>query len=122
MLKQLLFVALVLVGFVPATQAQTLGLESKASASGTSAVADIYGEELNAKGDKGLFFWGLADTGKFGEIYLGPTWYPKKGIELQFGVGVENAPGFWRVGGAAYLSGKPGSLNLFWEDGASGYW
>ena len=116
-----LFVLLTALVTVP-VQAQTIGLESKTTPTGTSRLGNIYVEEVSEKTHAGLFAWGLADTGGFGEIYIGPTWYPRKWVELQVGAGIENHPGFWRVGTGVFLNGHLGSATILWETGVTGYW
>ncbi len=116
-----LFVLLATLVAIPA-QAQTLTLETKAEPSGTTYVGNIYVEEVSEKKRLGMFAFGLVDSVGFGQIYIGPTWYPKKWLEVQFGAGIENHSEFWRVGGGIYLIDNHGSGLLLWENGASGYW
>ena len=118
----ILIMAIVVLGTCSKAHAQSIGLEVKTSAAGSSQLGNIYAEALNKKGNTGLFFWGLGDSGGFAELYAGPTWYPTKWFEVQFGAGVENSPGFWRVGGGAYLIDHHGNGLILWENGASGYW
>ena len=74
----------------------------------------------------GVFAWVLSNDpargdNRWTEIYAGPTFMPRKWIEIQIGAGGDsNHKG--RLGAGVYLGGHLGNGMLAMEQGGSGFW
>ena len=113
-----------------------LGLEFKAAAGTMIPLVDGQFEKTWSIGDgvntklpssrAGVFVWYLSNDvtrgdNRWSEVYAGPTFVPRKGIEIQIGVGIDSTQAA-RIGGGVYMNGHFGNGMVTMEQGGSGLW